>query len=140
MAVVMCYYNGATPTKASNAEYSYEFIGWTPAIAPVDSADQIYTAVYRPVLNTYTNYKIAWNGKFFFLYAALFILVNSLGSVSALQLLVAVAGIAMIVVDIKQHVKMAKCFGMGAGTGILLILFPGITSLVLGLGKAEFQK
>lgn len=47
-------YNGATPTKASNAEYSYEFIGWTPAITPVDSADQIYTAVYRPVLNTYT--------------------------------------------------------------------------------------
>ena len=94
---------------------------------------------FIPVLNTYTNYKIAWNGKFFFLYAALFILVNSLSSVSALQLLVAVAGIAMIVVDIKQHVKMAKCFGMGAGTGILLILFPGITSLVLGLGKAEYM-
>jgi len=47
-------YDGATPTKNGDAQYSYEFIGWTPAVTPVDGADQVYTAVYRPVLNTYT--------------------------------------------------------------------------------------
>ena len=31
-----------------------------------------------------------------------------------------------------------KLFGKGAGTGIALIFFPGITSLILGLGKAEY--
>lgn len=102
-------------------------------------AGQAPWKAFIPVLNTYTNYQIAWSSKFFFLYAALFILVNALSSNGALQLLVAAAGIVMIVVDIKQHVKMAKCFGKGAGTGILLILFPGITSLVLGLGNAEFM-
>ena len=39
-----------------------------------------------------------------------------------------------------KQMNMAKCFGKGAGTTIALILFPGITSLVLGLGKAEFRK
>ena len=44
----------------------------------------------------------------------------------------------MVVVDVKQHIKMANLFGKGAGTGIALIVFPGITSLILGLGKAEY--
>ena len=41
-------------------------------------------------------------------------------------------------VDAKQNIKMAKLFGKGTGTGIALVFFPGITSLILGLGKAEF--
>ena len=44
-----------------------------------------------------------------------------------------------VFVVVKQNIKMAKLFGKGAGTGIALIFFPGITSLILGLGKAEFQ-
>ena len=58
----------------------------------------------------------------------------------AAQLAVIAAGIALLVVTVKQNVKMAKLFGKGAGTGIALMFFPGITSLILGLGKAEFQK
>ena len=77
----------------------------------------------------------------FFLSAALYILVNALSNSAMLaaQLAVIAAGIALIVVIVKQNVKMAKLFGKGAGTGIALIFFPGITSLILGLGKAEFQ-
>ena len=97
---------------------------------------------FIPVYNTYTNYKIAMNGKFFFLYAALYILFGAIanGTGIAMQLAAAAAGIALLVVDVKRNVKMAKHFGNGFGTGIALILFPGITALVLGLGKAEFQK
>ena len=96
---------------------------------------------FIPVYNTYNNYKISWNGKCFFLYAALFVLFNVLygGTALAVQLLAAAAGIALIVVDMKQNLKMAKAFGKGTGTGIALFFFPGITSLVLGLGKAEFK-
>ena len=95
---------------------------------------------FIPVYNTYNNYKISWNGKMFFLSAALYILVTALSNSAMLaaQLATAAAGIALIVVTIKQNVKMAKLFGKGAGTGIALIFFPGITSLILGLGKAEF--
>ena len=97
---------------------------------------------FIPVYNTYNNYKISWNGKFFFLSAALYILVTALSNSAMLaaQLAVIAAGIALLVVTVKQNVKMAKLFGKGAGTGIALIFFPGITSLILGLGKAEFQK
>ena len=97
---------------------------------------------FIPVYNTYNNYKISWTGKFFFLSAALYILVTALSNSAMLaaQLAVIAAGIALMVVTVKQNVKMAKLFGKGAGTGIALIFFPGITSLILGLGKAEFQK
>ena len=95
---------------------------------------------FIPVYNTYNNYKISWNGKMFFLSAALYILMTALSNSTMLaaQLAVIAAGIAMLVVTFKQNIKMAKLFGKGAGTGIALIFFPGITSLILGLGKAEF--
>lgn len=56
-----------------------------------------------------------------------------------MQLAAAAAGIALVVVIVKRNVKMAKRFGKGAVTGIALMFFPGITSLILGLGKAKFQ-
>ena len=95
---------------------------------------------FIPVYNTYTNYKISWTGKFFFLSAALYILLTLFNgsAVLALQLAAAAAGIALLVVDVKRNVKMAKHFGKGFGTGIALIFFPGITALILGLGKAEY--
>jgi hypothetical protein len=96
---------------------------------------------FIPVYNIYNNYKLAWAGKFFFLFAALYILLNTLMGVEALalQMVAAAAGIALLVVDMKQNIKMAKLFGKGNGTGVALFFFPGITSLILGLGKAEFQ-
>lgn len=110
-----------------------------------------YSAMYRkadvapwkafiPVYNTYNNYKLSWNGKMFFLSAALYILMSLLGGaeVLAVQLAAAAASIALIVVVVKQNLKMAKLFGKGAGTAIALIFLPGITSLILGLGKSEY--
>ena len=96
---------------------------------------------FIPVYNAYNNYKISWNGKMFFLSAALYILLTAFANSAmlALQLVSAAAGIALIVIVVKQNVKMAKLFGKGNGTGFGLMFFPGITSLILGLGKAEFQ-
>ena len=96
---------------------------------------------FIPVYNTYNNYKLSWNREMFTLSVVLYIVLNSLGGAETLipQLAAAATGITLIVVVVKQNIKMAKLFGKGAGTGIALILFPGITSLILGLGKAEFQ-
>ena len=95
---------------------------------------------FIPVYNTYNNYKISWNGKMFALVIALYILMSASSSTMlVLQLAAAAAAIALLVVVAKQNIKMANLFGKGSGTGIALMFFPGITSLILGLGKAEFQ-
>ena len=95
---------------------------------------------FVPVYNIYNNYKISWDAKMFFLSAALFIASSVLDMYTegAMALVGMAVSVGLIVMVVKQNMKMAKLFGKGVGTGIALILFPGITSLVLGLGKAEF--
>ena len=46
-------YEGDTPAKASNAEYTYTFIGWTPAIDVV-TGDVTYYAEFSEIKNKYT--------------------------------------------------------------------------------------
>jgi hypothetical protein len=96
---------------------------------------------FIPVYNTYNNYKLSWSGKLFFLAAALNIASIVLGvfTEGAMAFVSMAASIGLIYMVVNQNIKMAKLFGKGAGTGIALIFFPGITSLILGLGKAEFQ-
>lgn len=95
---------------------------------------------FIPVYHTYNNYKLSWNSRMFFLYLALYLLTSIFGSSAQLlvSVIAAAAGITLIVIAVKQNIKMAKCFGKGLGTGIALIFFPGITALVLGFGKAEY--
>ena len=47
------HYDGATPTRPDDSQYSYTFDKWTPDIAPVHR-DQEYTATYTSELLTYT--------------------------------------------------------------------------------------
>jgi hypothetical protein len=96
---------------------------------------------FIPFYNTYNNYKISWNSERFCQHVVLHILFFAMCNSTMLSLNLAgiLAGIILLVIIFNQNVKMAKLFGKGTGDGIALMFFPGITSLILGLGKAEFQ-
>lgn len=65
-------YEGATPSKAGNAQYSYTFIGWkttgddtlyTAATIPTVVGDIEYTAQFEESTNSYTVTWLDWDGS-----------------------------------------------------------------------------
>ena len=94
-----------------------------------------------PIYNYYVEYDICWNGVFGLLYVVLLAAANSVSSSepsTALQALLAVAGLGAIVIHCIESVKLAKSFGKGTGFAVVLILFGPIARLILGFGPAQY--
>lgn len=95
---------------------------------------------FIPLYNDYEKFKLAWNPRMFFVYLALslVLMVVCIVDTTAAYLFSLPVLIAAAVIFVKQELKMAKSFGKGVGTGLLLMFVPFIAAPVLGFGKAEF--
>ena len=55
-------YTGETPTRESDAQYTYTFTGWSPELSVV-TGNQSYTAQYEATLNHYEIIFLNWDGE-----------------------------------------------------------------------------
>ena len=95
---------------------------------------------FIPFYNKYVRFSLYWDKKFFWLYLIAYIVTTTVGSsaTGVLGLIVAAVAIAGVVVTFKMEMKCARCFGKGAGMGILLVIMPWLANIILGFGKAEY--
>lgn len=96
-----------------------------------------------PFLNTYTEFKICWNGWIglitMVLLCVCYYLTNTPNRTSPGFIIGGVISIVVCIVDIIESLKLSKSFGKGIGFGIGLILLSPIFRLILGFGSAEYQ-
>ena len=95
-----------------------------------------------PFVNGFQEFSIAWKGGKYFLYLLL-VFVATAGATAAQEFpvlmgIAAAAVLGVFVIQWKQSMKLARAFGRGAGTGLLLFLTNKLGLVILGLGKAEY--
>ena len=96
-----------------------------------------------PILSDYQEFNICWKGGMFFLALLLAIagtlcLMNE-GRDVLLTTAGAIAFILVLVIHWRQSMKLARSFGKGFFTGLLLFLFARLGRIVLGLGGAQYE-
>ena len=99
-----------------------------------------------PIYNTYMLFKIVWNTQSFWMLLGLGVIASILSAIGSgssdpniiIVILTLVACIALLVMDIKLSINMAKAYGKGIGFAIGLILLPNIFMLILGFGSAQY--
>ena len=95
---------------------------------------------FVPFLREFAMFRMAWTVKAFVVNTVLLAVVQFCeGSENILAgLVVAVLGIAWIVMQVKLVLRVAKSFGKGTGWALLLFFVPFVATLILGFGNAVY--
>ena len=95
---------------------------------------------FIPLLRDFAMFNMAWTVKAFIINTVLFAVFQLCGASESILigLVAAIAGIALIVMQVKLLLRVAKSFGKGGGWAALLFFIPFIATLILGFGSAEY--
>ena len=97
-----------------------------------------------PILSMYQEYAISWKGWVGLLSllcgAGISASYKFLGQTNASALLMLALGLVSFVLHVIESFRLAKAFGKGGGTGILLVLLRNISRFFLGVGKATYVR
>lgn len=97
-----------------------------------------------PILSMYQEYAISWKGWVGLLSllcgAGISVSYKFLGQTNASALLMLALGLVSFVLHVIESFRLAKAFGKGGGTGILLVLLRNISRFFLGVGKAKYLR
>ena len=97
-----------------------------------------------PILSMYQEYAISWKGWVGLLSllcgAGMSASYMLLGQTNASALLMLALGLVSFVLHVIESFRLAKAFGKGGGTGILLVLLRNISRFFLGVGKATYVR
>lgn len=97
-----------------------------------------------PIYNTYTQYKITWEPKFFWIQLALSVgsgiipFILGYGTIGIILTYACSIGYVVIHFFLANY-RLAKSFGYGIGVTIGLLLIKPLFVLILGLGGSEYQ-
>ncbi len=95
-----------------------------------------------PLLSDFQEYDICWKGGKFLLVLLLTAAAGfctSLGTDNTWPMVVAgVAGLWVLVIHLRESLKLARSFGKGTLAGILLFIFDRLGRVVLGLSGAKY--
>ncbi len=95
-----------------------------------------------PFVNVCAEYSVCWSGFMGVLYMVFLSASTALSqkpdAPQSMVIAASVLGLFATVIHIVQSFKLAKSFGKGFGTGLLLLLFGPLGRLVLGLGSSRY--
>ena len=97
-----------------------------------------------PILSMYQEYAISWKGWVGLLSllcgAGISASYKFLGQTNASALLMLALGLVSFILHVIESFRLAKAFGKGGGTGILLVLLRNISRFFLGVSKAKYLR
>ncbi len=95
-----------------------------------------------PVYNVYTQYKIAWSGKMFWLFLILAVAANVVAGMAGDNSILSLVGVILMlcaaVISVVGVHKLSKAFHHGVGFTLGLLFLNPIFMLILGLGSSQY--
>ena len=125
--------------------YAMQILGYYKLF---DKAGENVWRCFIPILNEYTETKIAWSGSIYWQMLALatgsavFSYLTGITSGAAQTGCLLAMGLCFaggVILNIKRSYRLAQAFGKGKGMALGILIFPPLFHMLLGFGNAQYR-